>query len=292
MKSMTGFGKGQASSNGVDCTVEISSVNRKQLDLRFNIPTELKGFEPDFRKHIAKYVSRGAVNVKFIVDYDESLKSQAITINKEVAAHYVNEFKALAVNLGISDSVSISDLVALPEVVTAKDIDLDADLFKDSCMDAMKAALDSFVNMRSEEGLVLKADLLERRKGLELLVDEIKERAPLVIVEYQEKLKERVQTLLQDMELDEDSLSREVAYFADRCDISEEVTRLYSHFQQFDKLVNDSKPVGRALDFLIQELFREINTTGSKANDAEIAKRVVSFKTELEKIREQVQNIE
>lgn len=292
MKSMTGFGKGQASSNGVDCTVEISSVNRKQLDLRFNIPTELKGLEPALRKALLERVSRGAVNVKFIVDYDESLKSQAITINKEVAAHYVNEFKLLAVNLGISDSVSISDLVALPEVVTEKDIDLDADLFKDSCLEAMKVALDNFVNMRSEEGLVLKADLLERRKGLELFVDKIRERAPFVINEYRDKLKERVELLLQDMALDEESLAREVAYFADRCDISEEVTRLYSHFQQFDKLVHDTKPVGRALDFLIQEMFREINTTGSKANDAEIARLVVSFKTELEKVREQVQNIE
>lgn len=292
MRSMTGFGKGQANSNGINVIVEISSVNRKQLDVRFNTPSELRVFEPEFRSRLLQFVSRGSVNVKFVVDYDPSLKQEAVVINHDVAARYLKEFKDLASEIGIAGSLTISDLITLPEVVTEKETELDPELFKSCCMEALDQAIEKFVKMRADEGQELKDDLSKRRDLLETIVKEIEERSPVVIVEYQEKLKIRVQKLLQELRLDEDSLAREVAYFADRCDISEEMTRLYSHFIQLDKLVAEDKPVGRALDFLVQEMFREINTTGSKANDAEISKRVVRFKTELEKVREQVQNME
>lgn len=289
---MTGFGKGQASSAGVNVIVEISSVNRKQLDVRFHTPAELRVFESEFRTHLLQFVSRGSVNVKFVVDYDPSLKQQSVVINHDVAAQYLKEFTELSSKLGIAGGLTITDLIALPEVVTEKETEVDPELFKDCCMQALDEAIGKFVAMRSAEGLELKDDLIKRRNFLETLVKEIEERSPLVVVEYQEKLKERVEKLLQEMRLDEDSLAREVAYFADRCDISEEMTRLYSHFIQLDTLISEDKPVGRALDFLVQEMFREINTTGSKANDSEISKRVVRFKTELEKVREQVQNME
>ncbi len=292
MRSMTGFGKGQANGNGINVTVEISSVNRKQLDLRFNMPAELKTFEPEFRKTLSEQISRGSVNIKFAVDYDPALKLESVVINREVAARYMNEFNSMASELGIEGSITISDLIALPEVVVEKETDLDPEPFRNCCVDALKQALVKFVDMRAAEGVELKEDLIKRRRLLETIVDEIEDRTPLVVVEYQQKLKERVEKLLQEMRLDEESLAREVAYFADRCDISEEMTRLHSHFVQLDKLVEEDKPVGRALDFLVQEMFREINTTGSKANDAEISKRVVRFKTELEKVREQVQNME
>ena len=292
MKSMTGFGKGQADKSGIAVVAEISTVNRKQLDVRLNLPSELRQFEPRFRKMVAGAVQRGSISIKVQLTYGEELIGQSISIDHAAASAYVAECMSLGEELGIDATLSVRDLINIPDFVTRKAPAVDSDLMAEIAEEAIAKALADLVAMRSVEGAELYEDLKQRRLQLMEMVAAIAERAPAVVQEYRGKLKERVELLTEDLELDNDTLIREVAVFADRADISEEMTRLQSHFVQMEQLFESGDGVGRALDFLIQEMFREINTTGSKANDSEISRNVVSFKTELERVREQVQNIE
>ncbi len=290
---MTGFGKGSASDCGLNVDIEITSVNRKQLDIRFNTPAEIKPFEPEFKKLLTKTVSRGAVNIRFNLEFDESLLQTGVSINEQVVEKYISQFSAIAARNNLDSKISIEAVMNLPEVVVMKEINMNDIPVKEICLKALTNALTELDEMRLVEGTELKLDSLERLETLKQLTENIAQRNPLILDEYKQKLAERVAKLLHDTpELNCELLTREVAYFADKSDISEEMTRLQSHFSQFEKICQKEEPVGRSLDFLIQEIFREINTTGSKANDAEILQNVVRFKTELEKIREQIQNVE
>lgn len=292
MKSMTGFGKARVETGPLSVTVEISSVNRKQFDLRLNLANELREFEPVFRKMVAAEIQRGSINAKLTVDFAESLRPDALQINRSVAAYYMKEFNTLGESLGLSGHLDINTLAQLPQIITEGEVKLDLDGLKSTAEQAMAKALTALVAMRSAEGAALQSDLFERLGTLKSYVTDITERAPAVITDYKQRLEERIQQMLgEEVPVEADVLAREVAVFADRADISEEMTRMYSHFQQMEDLIK-SDAGGRAMDFLIQEMFREINTTGSKANDSLIAAKVVAFKTELERMREQVQNIE
>jgi len=289
MKSMTGFGKGSFEKDGVVSTVEISTVNRKQLDIRFNQVSEIRAFEIDYRKVIAQHLARGTVNVKVTLT---AAGGSRLCVNRDLIKKYASEFKAIAAELGIEDELLMGDLMTLPGVVSDS-VGIEPTLANEVTLKALTLALESLVEMRSCEGDEMRIDLMSRMQTLMAMVEKIKIKSPVVVQEFHERLKERVAVLLKDtVELDEVALAREVAFFAERSDISEELTRLDSHFTQMEQLLNKEGPVGRNLDFLIQEIYREINTTGTKASDADISKQVVVFKTELEKIREQIQNVE
>ncbi|MGL4854993.1 MAG: YicC/YloC family endoribonuclease [Lentisphaeria bacterium] len=293
MKSMTGFGKAQKSFSGVSISVEVTSVNRKQLDLRCNLPHELREFEPLFRQQVAEFITRGAVNIRFSLDIDPALQQAQYSVNNTVVKNYLDQLKSLTSDLNIPMDVTLKDILSLPQVISVQEFDFQELNLQTLATDTLKDALVAFDQMRSNEGEILADDFKSRINVLKNLINSVALRSPEVVKEYQEKLKNRVELLLtSQLPIDHDSLAREVAYFADRCDITEEMVRLRSHFAVFYSKLNSNDSVGRELDFLIQEIFREINTTGSKANDAFIAQNVVKFKTELEKIREQIQNIE
>ncbi len=291
LKSMTGFGEGAATSSGIRVTVELSSVNRKQLDINVNLPRNLVTLDAQVQSMIRAEFSRGRVSGMIRVEAADGAAGQ-VTINAKLAAQYVEGIRATAEKLNLPDDLGAETIARLPGVVGLEQEDIDADHVSRALDAAMKKAMRGLSRMRSAEGKALDKDLRERLSLLEEQVKLIQTRAPSVTASYREKLIQRLEEAGLENLLADDRIVREVALFADRCDISEELTRLKSHLAQTRKLFRSAEPVGRTLDFLCQELFREINTVGSKANEVEITCSVVAFKTELERIREQVQNVE
>lgn len=291
LKSMTGFGEGSATSAGIQVTVELSSVNRKQLDINISLPRNLVTLDAQVQSMIRGEFSRGRVSGIVRVDATEGFAG-TVTVDRKLAATYVDELRKTAAKLKLNDDLGTEAIARLPGVVTVDQTNLDADHVSAVLDKAMTTALRGMAAMRRTEGKALDADLRERIGQLDGMVKSIAKLAPSVVMSYREKLFQRMEEAgLRDLASD-DRIIKEVALFADRCDISEELVRLNSHLKQFRQLLRASEPVGRTLDFLCQELFREINTVGSKANEVEITRHVVAFKTELERIREQVQNIE
>jgi len=291
LKSMTGFGEGSATSAGIQVTVELSSVNRKQLDININLPRNLVTLDAQVQSMIRSEFSRGRVSGIVRVDATEGFAG-TVTVDGKLAGTYVEELRRTAAKLKLNDDLGAEAVARLPGVVTVDQTNLDADHVSGVLDKALAAALRGMAQMRRTEGKALDADLRERIAQLDGMVKSISKLAPSVVVGYREKLFQRMEDAgLKDLASDE-RMIKEVALFADRCDISEELVRLNSHLKQFRQLLRASEPVGRTLDFLCQELFREINTVGSKANEVEITRHVLTFKTELERIREQVQNIE
>lgn len=291
LKSMTGFGTGSASAGGISVTVELSSVNRKQLDINISLPRNLVTLDALVQSMIRNDFSRGRVSGIIRVEAADG-SAGTVTIDEKLAGEYVAGLRKAAAKLKLSDDLSVETISRLPGVVSIEQTDIDADHVKSVLEGAMQKALRGMGRMRSAEGKAMEADLRARVKLLEEMKKAISKLSSTVVAGYREKLFLRMEEAgLSDLAGDE-RMVREVALFADRCDISEELTRLKSHFAQVRKMLRSSEPVGRSLDFLCQELFREINTVGSKANEIEITQHVVAFKTELERIREQVQNVE
>jgi uncharacterized protein (TIGR00255 family) len=292
MKSMTGHGRGEASQDGFKIAIEVSSVNRKQSEISVVLPDELEPLESQVRDEVNRVVSRGKVSVRGTLQAADAAHGKA-RVNVAVARAYTEELRTLARELKLPGDVTLDALLRAPGVLeTVADL-ADAEAFWPAVNQALNAALAGLVAMREREGANLAADLRQRIGSIRQAVAEIRERAPQVVVAYREALTTRIRNAgIEGLTMEDERLLKEVALFADRCDVSEELTRLGSHFQQFDQLLAAKEPVGRTFDFLIQEMNREINTIGSKANDAEIARRVVVVKAEFEKIREQVQNIE
>ncbi len=291
LKSMTGFGEGSAAGSGIHITVELSSVNRKQLDININLPRNLVTLDAQAQRLIREEFSRGRISGIVRVTTADSAAG-SVTIDEKLAAQYVEGIRKTAKKLKLSDDLGADCIVRLPGVVGVEQDALDADHVSELLDQAMAKALRGLSRLRSSEGKALEQDLRMRTGLLEDEVKVISKLASTVTASYREKLFLRLEEAgLEDLASD-DRLVKEVAIFADRCDISEELTRLKSHLVQTRKLFRSKEPVGRTLDFLCQELFREINTVGSKANEVEITRSVVAFKTELERIREQVQNIE
>ena len=290
---MTGHGWGECSRQGFKVTVELSSVNRKQSEISMNLPRELEVLEAQIRDEINRLVARGRVTARVSLHAVEGNEAARAHINKGLAKAYARELEKLARDLKLSGSVSLDLLLRAPGVLQSNEEMADAEDFWPLIEKALRQALAMLVKVRSREGAHLRKDLAQRITTMRQAVARVQKQAPQVQQRYRDQLIERIKTAgLTDLSVEEDRLMKEVIYFADRSDISEELTRLASHFQQFDDSLKTGEPVGRMLDFLAQEMNREINTIGSKANDSLISREVVILKTELEKFREQAQNVE
>jgi uncharacterized protein (TIGR00255 family) len=293
MKSMTGYGWGECSRNGFKVTVELSSVNRKQSEISINLPRELEVLEAQVRDEINQRIARGRLTARVTLHAAEGTERGRVRVNAALARAYARELRQLAKALHLKDALSLDHLVRAPGVFETDNEVGDAEAFWPAVSKALQQGLAMLLKMRTREGAHLKKDLNERIATMRKAVARVAREAPLVQRRYREQLVERIKNAgLEDLQIDEERLLKEVVFFADRSDISEELTRLQSHFQQFDDCVKSSEPVGRTLDFLAQEMNREINTIGSKANDAAISREVVVLKAELEKFREQAQNVE
>jgi uncharacterized protein (TIGR00255 family) len=292
MKSMTGYGRGECAQRGFKITIEVSSVNRKQTEIAVNLPRDLEVLEAQIRDQINRRVARGRLTVRVSLHTAEKSEG-AMRINHDLARAYAKELRALAKSLRLPETVSLDTLTRAPGVLQPAEEILEAEELWPATEKALNAALEVLLKMREREGACLAKDLKARIATLRAGVKRVQTRAPKAVERYREQLLARIKTAgLEAPGLGDERLVKEIFYFADRSDISEELTRLQSHFQQFDDCVKSSEPVGRMLDFLSQEINREINTVGSKANDGDISREVVLLKAELEKFREQVQNVE
>ena len=291
MKSMTGFGCGEALNDDLIYRVEVASVNRKQADIVVNLPRELSALDSRIRKQVSEVVSRGRINVGISLKSSEA-KGCSLSINLPLAEEYSAAIAKLEEHLGLNGLVSRFDPGRAPGVIQLGETLPEPEDAWPFVEKALKESLSKLLEMRSTEGAHLKSDLESRLATLKGFLQQIAEQAPSVVQRYRENLIKRLDSAGIELNLDDERLIKEIGLFADRCDISEEITRLESHFAQCHKYFTRDEAVGRPLDFLIQEMGREINTIGSKANDASIAQIIVESKTELEKIREQIQNIE
>ena len=290
MQSMTGYGRGSAERDGREIAVELKSVNHRFLDLACRMPRNLGFLEEAARKQISERLARGHVDV-FVTYANRREDASTLRVDTAKAMAVYAAGRELRDALSLQQDLSVADLLRFPDVVTSTENEEDAEAVRAVFAEAMSAALEQLVSMRAAEGAHLKRDLLSKAQAIDNLRQEIAGRAPEVVGQYREKLRQRLTDLLQGS-LDEARFATEVAIFADRASIDEELVRLESHIRQIRALAEDDAPVGRRLDFLVQELNREFNTIGSKAMDADIARRVVEGKNEIEKMREQVQNIE
>lgn len=292
LRSMTGFGRGEYAHDGVRVVVELASVNRKQLDVQVALPRHLGSLDRRVTEEIQKQVSRGRVTGEVVVQSSNPKVAGLIRIDEARAAAYLETLRAAGERLGLRDDVALSQLLSLPDVVRFDPPLEDPDAIWPAIAKALQRSLRGLVSMRKQEGQALEADLSARLEAIKRLLAEVKERAPAVAANYRATLLQRLRQADIPIDASDDRLLREIALFADRVDISEEITRLTSHLGQARRMLRASQTTGKSLDFLAQEMFREINTIGSKANDSEIAQRTVACKAELERFREQVQNVE
>jgi uncharacterized protein (TIGR00255 family) len=292
MNSMTGYGRGDCAREGIKMTVEISSVNRKQADITVLLPRSLDVLEARVRDEINHRIARGKLTVRILLHAAEG-KAARVRLDRKLAQAYVKEMKRLARELKLADTVTLDTLLRAPGVLQpVEDVD-DPETYWPALEVALKKALATLLRMRQREGAHLGRDLRKRMANVRESVARIRVQAPEVSARYRTVLHERIESAgLKLTPEDEDRLTREIVFFADRSDVTEELTRLESHFKQFDDCLKSSEPVGRTLDFLSQEMNREINTIGSKANDAVISREVIVVKAEIERFREQVQNVE
>ncbi len=290
---MTGYGWGEAAEDGFKVTVELSSVNRKQSELSVVLPRELEVLEAQIRDEINRRIARGRLTARVSLHVTPDKDAARAHINTELARAYTRELNRLAKDLKLAGAVSLDLLMRAPGVMQTNEEMADAEDFWPGVERALRQALEMMVKMREREGGNLRKDLCHRVVTMRRSVGRVQKQAPMVQERYRQQLIERIKNAgLDKVTLEEDRLVKEVVYFADRSDISEELTRMDSHFQQFADCLKSKEPIGRTLDFLAQEMNREINTIGSKANDGLISREVVILKTELEKFREQAQNVE
>lgn len=291
MKSMTGFGRAKLEKNNRIYTIEIKSVNHKYLDISIKLPRTLSYLEDKIKKQIAKNISRGKIDV-FITFENYSDEGKEVIINRELVKKYLDEFNKIAEENNLKMDVPITEITKLPDVLTLKSMDNEEDIIENELLECLEQAINNFVSMREIEGNKIKEDLLKRINKIEEIIQKISICSTGLIEEYVVKLEERIKEILKTDIIDEARLATEVVIYADKCSIEEEVTRLKSHIEQFRQMLEEQKPIGKKIDFLIQEMNREINTTGSKSGSLDITNLVIETKTELEDIREQVQNIE
>ena len=291
MNSMTGFGAATAPLGGSSIRVEISGVNRKQTEIAVALPRAWAALETTVRDTVATAVSRGRVNVSFTLQSTPGAAG-ALALNRDKLAALTATLSEAEATLGRSIDTSLDALLRLGIIAEETETDLPLETVETAAIPALREALEAFVTLRAQEGANMKRDLLARIGTLREFRNQLMARAAGVATRHREVLLKRLAESGLPLPADDERIIKEIALFADRCDVSEEMTRLDSHLNQFEAICDKSEPVGRTLDFLCQEIFRELNTTGSKANDAELAQLVVTAKTELEKIREQVQNIE
>lgn len=291
IKSMTGFGRAEVSTESCKVTVEMKSVNHRYLDVNMKMPKKLNFFEASIRNLLKEYIQRGKVDL-FISYEDLSENSVNITYHKEVAAEYVNYLQQMATDFSLENDIRVSSLARFPEVMTLDDVEIDEEGVWKSLEKAICEAAEGFVESRIKEGENLCKDLISKLDEMLEAVDFIEVRSPQIIEEYKKRLTDKVQEMLQDAKVDEARLVTEVTIFADKVCVDEELVRLRSHIQTTKNTLLEGGGIGRKLDFLAQEMNREANTILSKANDLEISNKGIELKTAIEKVREQIQNIE
>ena len=293
MKSMTGYGRGECSQDGFKVTVELSSVNRKQTEISVNLPREMEMIEAPMRDLINRYIARGRLTVRVSLHAGEGNSAARMHLNVPLARAYARELNRMATQLRLPGSVTLDHLVRAPGVLQTDEQIAEGGDFRPAVEKALKKALAGMIRMREREGGHLARDLAGRMAIMRKAAAQIRKHAPKVALRYRDHLVQRIKEAgLETPPADDERLLKEVVYFADRSDITEELTRLHSHFEQFEDCLKSREPVGRMLDFLAQEMNREANTIGSKANDSLISREVVTLKAELEKFREQAQNVE
>ena len=291
IRSMTGYGKASLSVEGREYQVEIKSVNHRYLDINIKMPRTLGYLEETIKKQISEKIKRGKIDV-FITFENNSQEGRDIKINKELAKIYINQLKELAQEENISSNIEVIDIAKFPDILTIK-IEQEDEKIKNEILQVTKDATDKIIEMKNVEGQKIAQDLLTRIEKIENKIEEISKKSTGLIEEYVVKLEKRIKEILKTEEIDKSRLAQEVVIYADKCSVEEEITRLKSHIYQFKNLIADNNgTIGKKLDFIIQEMNRETNTIGSKANNLDITNGVIDIKTELEDIREQTQNIE
>lgn len=291
IKSMTGFGRSIYENEGREYLIEIKSVNNRFSDVNIKMPRSLNYLEEKLKKEILKSVSRGKVDV-YITFNNNSDRGKCIKLNTEIAKVYIDELKKLSKEAEIIDNINIMDISKFPDVLNIRMEEDSEEIIEKELMIALDEAIKSFIDMREKEGNKIKQDLENRVKVISEKIEQISNISSGLVEEYIVKLETRIKELLKTDVVDQTRLAEEVVIYSDKCSVEEEITRLKSHMSQFLNLINENIAIGKKLDFLIQEMNRETNTIGSKANNLEITNLVVDIKTELENIREQVQNIE
>ena len=291
LKSMTGYGKAESATDCGKLSIEIRSVNHRYGEIAVKLPRQFMSLEGEIKKRVSNRFKRGKIDI--YINFEQSSGMAALPqVNLALAKAYHEAFLALNHHLGIYEPVPASIVIAQKDVLVSQEMAPDTEGITAALFSTLSDAMDSFGDMRSKEGEALFAEVAGRIAVINELVETVAVRAPVAVAANVDRLKERIVKLLADMQLDEMRFAQEAALIADRMEVTEELVRLRSHFMQFDSLLSLNEPVGRKLDFLLQEMNREVNTIGSKANDAEIAATVVELKSEMEKVREQIQNIE
>ena len=293
IKSMTGFGRCEAEINGREITVEVKSVNHRYFEFSCRTPRGYGFLDDKLKSYVNSRVSRGKIDMFVTIGANDEAPSE-VTVNHQLVSGYLNAMKEISDTYGVQNDVTVVSLSRFPDVFTVHKPAEDEEQITNDVLSVAKTALDSFIAMRETEGEKMKADILSRANTILSIVGEIEDRSPQTVAEYEERLLERIKQTLEDyeVEIDEQRVLTEVAVFSDKVAVAEETVRLRSHFEQLNKFLEYDEPVGRKIDFIIQEMNREANTIGSKVQDAVLAHKVVDIKSEIEKIREQVQNIE
>lgn len=292
IKSMTGYGRGENVKNGRKFTVEIRSVNHRYNDITIKMPRAMNYIEDMVKKKLTQQISRGKTDV-YIFFETLSKDDISISLNEALVDAYIEKLSYIKQKYNLKDDISLSLLMGIDDIITVEKNIIDKDIIIETLMPAVDKALSEFIKLRQTEGMALKKDIIVKLENMTNLVNQIKIRSPKVVIEYRDKLQTRLNELLTlNNQIDELRLITEVTIFADRCSVDEEITRLLSHIDQVKSILDEQEAVGRKLDFLVQEMNREANTIGSKSNDIEITQITVDLKSEIEKIREQIQNIE
>ena len=290
IKSMTGFGRGKLEVDGREYIIEIKSVNHKYSDISIKMPRNFSFVEDEIRKEINKNISRGKIDVN-ILYLNNGNKQEKVIINKALAKNYINEIRQLINEADVNSSINIMEIIKLPDVLNIQSEESEEQITKE-IKQVLNIAIEEFLKMREKEGKTIYQDLVNRIDDVNINVEQILRLSTGLIEEYIVKLKKRIEEILKNEIIDENRLAQEVVIYADKCSIEEEITRLKSHIQQFKELLDIKEPVGKRLDFLIQEMNREANTIASKSTSIDITNIVVELKTQIENIREQIQNIE
>ena len=289
--SMTGYGRASELFGNREITVELRSVNNRYLDCSVKLPRAFSYAEDAVKKKIKDVISRGKVDV-FVTVRNQEGEDVEVTLNRSVVESYLKAMKSLVADYGVKDDISVSSVTSLPDVFSIEREEMDEDEAQNQLLKVLDAALEKHSSMRAKEGEAMEQDLRNRAVTILDLVAEVEKRSPVTLENYRARLAEKMQEVLASTQIDEGRILQEAAIYADKIAVDEETVRLRSHFAQMDQMLTAGGPIGRKLDFLLQEMNRESNTIGSKGNDLEQARHVVAIKAELEKIREQVQNIE
>ncbi len=291
LKSMTGYGRCEQIEDGKKVLTEIKSVNHRYSDYSIKVPRYYGFLEDRIRKKASEFISRGKVDIYVAIESytDDNVE---ISLKEDYARNYIETLYALKDKFDLKDDITVTSVARNQDIFNIERKQEDEEYIWSLVEPVLDSALTAFTQMRTREGARIEADLVGRVEYMKTLADKIDKRSPQTVDEYRERLYTKIKELLGDREIDESRILTEVAVFADKVAVNEEMVRLASHFEEFFNIISSGEPAGRKLDFLIQEINREVNTTGSKANDIEIAKLVVALKAEIEKLREQIQNIE